>query len=152
MLRSVGLTFAALLLIGCDDAVGPNSLSYEGITTILSAKPMSIQTTVTARNVSSRTVRIDRNICPTRYTAHASASREDTPLWTYPAPGPIECAAWAGPLDLAPGDYYQFQTQVTLPSTTPDGLQFLTLHFALRDDVALPVGQVTVNQGTVYRP
>ena len=152
MHRLVGWFAAALLVTGCDDAVGPNSLSYEGLTTIVSAKPMTIQTTVTVRNVSSRTVGIDRNICPIRYTAHSTAARADPPVWSFPTPVQLECASWAGPLDLVPGDYYQFETQATIPSAMSDGLWFLTLHFAVRDAVALPVGQVAVSQRTVLKP
>jgi hypothetical protein len=152
MPRFVGVVFGGLLLLGCSESSGPDSLTYEASTRIVSTSPMKVSTVVTVRNTGTKTVPIDRNICPSWFVAYSTASREGTPLWTNPSPVNFECASWAGPLDLAPRDYWQFEIESLVPTTAPEGLQFLTLHFSLWGDVALPVGQVVVNQGKVSLP
>jgi hypothetical protein len=151
MPRFVGLLFLACTVVGCRDSTGPDGLKYELRTTVVSETPMVIETSIIARNTSDRTIHVDRNTCPSGISIFRTADRTGTAEWSSNGEN-VECAAWAGPLDLAPGDFYEFALEGTLPSSIPDGLHFLQLDIFLGRHIRLPGGQIVTGGGSVWLP
>ena len=151
MPRFVGLLVFVSVALGCHDTTAPNELTYELHTSIVSAKPMAIETSIVARNNTDRVIHVDRNICPSSVAIFPTVDRVGTPEWSSMGAN-AECALWAGPLALAPGDFYQFTLGGTVPSTVRDGMHFVLLDIYLGEHVRIPGGQILTLGGTVSLP
>jgi hypothetical protein len=112
---------------------------------------MTIETSILARNNTDKVIHVDRNTCPSGVAIFPTADRTGTPEWSSNG-GNYECATWAGPLDLAPGVYYEFSVGGTLPITVANGIHFVVADIYLGPLRQIPAGQFVTNSGTVSVP
>ena len=127
MTRSVGLLSLALAM-ACSNSTGPSSLSFEGKSTVSPTPPMTVQTVVTVRNTGFKATRINTNICGQPVKAFTTPARDGAPVWQSVDPALILCSAIATMATLAPGDYYDFVANGTIPASLPSGVYYLAIN------------------------
>ena len=127
MTRSVGLLSLALAM-ACSNSTGPSSLSFEGKSTVSPTPPMSVQTVVTVRNTGSKATQINTNICGQPVKAFTTPARDGTPVWQSYDPAASLCLLMASMATLAPGDYYDFVANGTIPASLPSGVYYLAIN------------------------
>jgi hypothetical protein len=137
MARSVGLLFLALAM-ACSNSTGPSSLSFEGKSTVSPTPPMTVETVVTVRNTGFKATRINTNICGQPVKAFTTPARDGTPVWQSVDPALILCSAIATMATLAPGDYYDFVVNGTIPASLPSGVYYLAINI---NGKLVPAGQ-----------
>jgi hypothetical protein len=126
-----------VLAMACSSSTGTRNLSFEGRSTITSP-PMTVQTVVTVRNVGDNTTQIGTNTCGQPLRAYSTPARTGAWAWQSYDPAAINCAAVATFATLAPGDYYDFHFDGTIPSTLPSGVYYLAVNV---DGRQVPAGQ-----------
>jgi hypothetical protein len=99
---------------------------------------MTVQTVVTVRNVGDKTTQIGTNTCGQPLRAYTTPDRTGTWPWQSYDPATVLCAAVASVATLAPGDYYDFHFNGTIPSTLPSGVYYLAVNV---DGRVVPAGQ-----------
>ena len=127
MTRSVGLLSLALAM-ACSNSTGPSSLSFEGKSTVSPTPPMTVQTVVTVRNTGFKTTRINTNTCGQPLKAFTTPARDGTPVWQSYDPAAVFCSLMATVATLAPGDYYDFVANGTIPTSLPSGVYYLAIN------------------------
>ncbi|HJQ53184.1 MAG TPA: hypothetical protein VJ825_04985 [Gemmatimonadaceae bacterium] len=137
MTRFVGMSFLALAM-ACSSSTGTRNLSFQGRSTVAPAPPMTVETVVTVRNVGDKTTQIGTNTCGQPLRAYSTPDRTGTWVWQSYDPAAVNCAAVATFATLAPGDYYDFHFDGTIPSTLPSGVYYLAVNIAGRQ---VPAGQ-----------
>jgi hypothetical protein len=139
MTRFVGTLFLALAM-ACSSSTGTRNLSFEGRSTVAPAPPMTVQTVVTVRNIGDKTTQIGTNTCGQPLRAYTSPERTGAWAWQSFDPATMACPAVASLAMLAPGDYYEFRFNGTIPSTLPSGVYYLAVNVNGR---LVPAGQFT---------
>jgi hypothetical protein len=138
MPRSVGAGLIALFLAACSSSTGPK-LSVEGRSTIVSQSPLTVHAVVTVRNTGSQTTNINVTGCPLWLEVFTTPERSGTPVWRSGSETQA-CIAMAKLMALAPGDYYDFNVNATIPSL-PQGRYYLAV-WGANGANHVPVGQL----------
>ena len=136
MTRSVGLLLLASLA-ACSSSTGPQ-LSFEGRSTVAATAPMDVQTVVTVRNVGDKIAWVPTSTCAVPILAFATPERDGTPAWQSLDPAAMICLANLSVATLAPGDYYDFRLNGTIPTSLPSGVYYLAVNI---DGKLVPAGQ-----------
>ena len=127
MPRFVGMLFLALAM-GCSNSTGPSNLSFEGRSTVSPTAPMSVQTVVTVRNVSDKTIRINATLCGQPIRAYTTPERNGAWAWQSYDPTATACLSIANTVTLAPGDYHDFVETGSIPASLPSGVYYLAIN------------------------
>ncbi len=127
MTRFVGILFLTLAM-GCSNSTEPRNLTFEGRSTVSRTQPMDVQTVVTVRNVGDKTMQINTNICGQPIRAFTTPARDGTPVWQSYDPTVVLCLGNATGVTLAPGDYYDFVENGTIPPSLPSGVYYLAIN------------------------
>jgi hypothetical protein len=136
MTRFVGL-LAALAVVACSNATGPQHLSFEGRSTISQTDPIGVAAVVTVTNIGVTTTQIDVGECSLTLEAFANPGRTGTPAWHQDF---RLCDAMGRPLMLYPGDYHDYHVSGTIPSTLPAGTYYLAVEMGY---APVPAGEFT---------
>jgi hypothetical protein len=116
------------LAMACSSSTAPRNLSFEGRSTISPTPPMDVRTVVTVRNMGDKTTTINTNICGQPVRAFTTPARNGTPVWQSYDPTLVICSASATGVTLAPGDYYDFVENGTIPPSLPSGVYYLAIN------------------------
>jgi hypothetical protein len=127
MTRSVGMLFLALAM-ACSNSTGARNLSFEGKSTVAPTTPIAVQTVVTVRNIGDKTTQISTNLCFSPILAFTTPARDGTAAWQSFDPAAVFCSANAPVATLAPGDYYDFVSNGTIPASLPSGVYYLAIN------------------------
>jgi hypothetical protein len=141
MLKFVSVVGIVVIACGCASATEPR-LSYEGHSNILATNPTLVDATVTVRNSGSVAANIPVPPCPLTIAAHATADRNDEPLWRSGSETCVSDLMILPPIIVAPGDFYDFKVQATLPVSLVGKRVFLTMSIPAANPI--PIGQVVV--------
>jgi hypothetical protein len=138
----VGLAVLASTIVGChsSDPFDPRNLSYEATTQVSATKPVKLETTVIARNVSDRIITVNGNHCLIGLKAWREPQREGPPAWDSRTGG--ACDLIAIQQTLIPGDYLELQITGTLPTDLPAGRYYLSADVDFLQVVSVPAGQI----------
>jgi hypothetical protein len=142
-LRSIvaSLLVNVLILGGCASQSHPR-LNFEGHSAIASTGPTVVNAVVTVRNTGTQKANVPRPGCPLWLAAYASAERNTEPLWRSGADYCISTLMIVPPIEIAPGDFYDFTLHLTLPSVLSGRHVFLSMRVPTGG--LIPVGQLTV--------
>jgi hypothetical protein len=140
MRRFVGVGLFAIVLAGCNSSTDPGLLTFEGRHNVLVQSPLTVEGVVTVRNVGHEPTTIAApNDCNLTLEAFTTAERTGQPVWRSNVA--TACTAEARIMTLAPGDYYDFKTTGTIPTTLPHARYYLAV-WGASTDRHVPVGVI----------
>jgi hypothetical protein len=125
-------------LVACAEMIAPPRLIYEAHSTISSASPITVETTLTVRNTGGSDALLEANTCGMSIAGFENPRRTGNPVWESIDATTAVCTQELRLVDIAPGDYYDFHFTGSIPASMPAGTYYLAVDMRHR---MVPAGQ-----------